>query len=176
MEPSISPSEQFHVRTARPEDVPALLRMSWQLAVSQKVELMFRATREDYLRDGFGPDRQFSAFVAERGQTVIGMVTYSDRYSTGLASPILYVQDIFVDDRHRTRGIGTALLARVAAEATSRGLPLIELTMRDGNPAAKIYRRCGFSRVPHSVTFALAGQTLIELAQQFADAALAVGM
>jgi hypothetical protein len=52
-----------------------------------------------------------------------------------------------------------------------------ELTMRDGNPAAKIYRRCGFSRVPHCATFAAAGQTLAEFAQQFADAtATTVGM
>jgi GNAT superfamily N-acetyltransferase len=102
--------------------------------------------------------------VADSDQTVIGMVTYSDRYSTSLASPIIYVQDIYVEDLHRARGIGTALLARVAAEATERQLPLIELTTRDGNPAAKVYRRCGFSRVPHCVTFAAAGRTLVELA------------
>jgi ribosomal protein S18 acetylase RimI-like enzyme len=151
--------------------------MSWQLAVLQKAELMFRATEAGYLRDGFGPNRRFSVFVAERNQAAVGMVSYSDRYSTALASPIIYVQDLYVDDRHRTRGIGTALLAQVAAEATERGLPLIELTMRDGNPAAKVYRRCGFSRVPHCVTFAAAGQTIVELAQQLADAAtLAIGM
>jgi GNAT superfamily N-acetyltransferase len=148
--------------------------MSWQLAVSQRAELMVRATAADYLRDGFGPDRRFAAFVAEGNQTVIGMVTYSDRYSTSLASCIIYVQDIYVDDGHRARGIGTALLARVAAEATQRGLPLMELTMRDGNPAANVYRRCGFSRVPHCATFAAAGQTLVALAQKFADA-MAVG-
>ena len=169
--------EQSKVRPAQPEDVPSLLRMSWQLAVLQKAELMFRATKADYLRDGFGPNRRFSAYVAERNQTVIGMVTYSDRYSTSLASLIIYVQDIYVEDRHRTRGVGSALLARVAAEATERRLPLIELTTRDGNPAANVYRRCGFSRVPHCVTFAAAGQTLAALAQQFADtAAVAVGL
>lgn len=150
--------------------------MSWQLAVSQKAELMFRATAADYLRDGFGPNRRFSAFVAQRNESVVGMVTYSDRYSTSLATPIIYVQDIYVDDPYRARGIGTSLLACVAAEATQRGLPLMELTMRDGNPAAKVYRRCGFSRVPHCATFAAAGQTLVELAQKFADAAaIAVG-
>ena len=161
--------EHFQVRPARPADVPSLLRMSWQLAVSQKTELTFRATEEDYLRDGFGQDRRFSAYVAERDQTVIGMVTYSDRYSTSLASSFIYVQDIFVDDQHRQRGVATALLARLAAEATERRLPRIELTMREGNPAAKVYRRCGFSRVPHCVTFAAAGQALVELAQQLAE-------
>ena len=57
------------------------------------------------------------------------------------------------------------------------GSPLIELTMRDGNPAAKAYRRCGFSRVPHCITFVAAGQTLVDLAGQFADViSPAVGM
>jgi ribosomal protein S18 acetylase RimI-like enzyme len=143
--------------------------MSWQLAVSQKAELTFRANEEDYLRDGFGQNRRFSAFVAERDQTVIGMITYSDRYSISLASAFIYVQDIFVEDRYRRRGVGTALLAHVAAEATERRLPHIELTMRDGNPAAKAYRRCGFSRVPHCVTFVAAGHALGELAQRLAD-------
>jgi hypothetical protein len=54
-------------------------------------------------------------------------------------------------------------------------VPLIELTMRDGNPAAKTYRRCGFVRIPHCATFAIAGQTLVELAQRFADG-MAMGM
>jgi ribosomal protein S18 acetylase RimI-like enzyme len=177
MDPSLSPCERFRVRAARPEDVPALVRMSWQLAVSQKAELLFRATEADYRRDGFGPNPRFCAFVAEAKQGVVGMIIYSDRYSTGFASPIIHVQDVYVDDQHRMRGIGTALLAKVATEATERGVPLIELTMRDGNPAAKTYRRCGFVRIPHCATFAIAGQTLVELAQRFADGtAMAIGM
>jgi len=151
------------VRPARPADVPSLLAMKRQLAIQENAESALRATREDWLRDGFGPQAKFAAFVAERDGAVVGMAIVSERYYTSWAGCTLYVQDIFVEPAQRGRGIASALLSHVAAYALERGSPLVELTVREDNPARRLYRRRGFTRVP-AVHYVLAGTALAELA------------
>ena len=146
------------VRPARPADVPSLLAMKRQLAIEEDAELALRATEQDWLRDGFGPQARFAAFVAEGDGAIIGMVTVSERYYTSWAGCTLYIQDIFVEPAQRGRGIASALLAQVAAYALERGNLLVELTVREDNPARRLSQRRGFTQVPceHYVTGAAA--------------------
>jgi ribosomal protein S18 acetylase RimI-like enzyme len=141
------PKAAYHVRPAVPADVPALLRLKRQLAIQEKAEVALRATEGDWLRDGFGPRAQFTAFVAEQASAVIGMVTASERYYTSWAGCTLYIQDIYVDPPYRGRGMGAALLGCVAALALARGSPVVELAVRADNPARRLYRRVGFQQV-----------------------------
>ncbi|MEA2977069.1 MAG: hypothetical protein QOF19_2589 [Alphaproteobacteria bacterium] len=154
---------RFDVRPARPADIPSLFRMKLQLVISEKAESGFRATEQDWLRDAFGTNPKFMAIVAEHEGAVVGMVTYSERYSTGWAGPTYYVQDLFVEPIHRKRAVGTALLAEVAAQAVHRAIPLVELTVRNENVARKFYRRCGFQRIRHCPSYVLVGQSLANL-------------
>jgi ribosomal protein S18 acetylase RimI-like enzyme len=157
------PHAAHHARAATPADVPALLRLKRQLAILEKAEVALRATEGDWLRDGFGPRAQFTAFVAEQAGAVIGMVTASERYYTSWAGCTLYIQDIYVDPPWRGRGIGAALLGCVAALALERGSPLVELTVRADNPARRLYRRVGFQQVD-CATYVVAGPALASLA------------
>jgi ribosomal protein S18 acetylase RimI-like enzyme len=154
----------FEVREARPADVPSLVRMKLQLAIAEKAEHAVRATERDWLRDGFGPNPRFAAFLAEHEAAVIGMVTCSERYYTGWPEPAIYVGDIYVEPSFRRRGVAGALLARVAAHAIARASPMIELTVREDNPARNLYRRCGFERVGHCVNYVAGVARLVELA------------
>jgi len=154
----------FRVRTAVPSDISALIAMKWQLAILESAELAMRATERDWLRDGFGPDARFHAYVAEGDAAVIGMVTVSERYYTGWAGFSVYIQDIYVAPAHRRRGVAGALVARVAACAVERGCPFVELTVRDDNPARKLYRRTGFAPVRHCGAYVLGGMALADLA------------
>jgi ribosomal protein S18 acetylase RimI-like enzyme len=163
-----------HVRAATPADVPALLRLKRQLAILEKPELALRATEGDWLRDGFGPRAQFTAFVAERAGTIVGMVTASERYYASWAGSTLYIQDIYVDPPHRGRGIGTALLGCVAALALERGSPLVELTVRADNPARRLYRRVGFRQV-NCASYVAAGAGLATLAMAIRTRSAAAG-
>jgi ribosomal protein S18 acetylase RimI-like enzyme len=156
--------EAAHVRAATPADVRALLRLKRQLAIVEKAELALRATEGDWLRDGFGPRAQFTAFVAEHAGTIVGMVTASERYYTSWAGCTLYIQDIYVDPPHRGRGIGTALLGCVAALAIERGSPLVELTVRADNRARRLYRRVGFQQID-CASYVAAGAALAALAE-----------
>ena len=154
---------EISVRPATPADVPALLRLKRQLAIMENAEFVLRATAQDWLRDGFGPRARFTAFVAEHARVVVGMATASERYYTSWAGCTLYIQDIYVDLEWRGRGIGAALLGCVAALAVERGSPLVELTVREDNPARRLYRRLGFHQV-ECANYVIAGAALTNLA------------
>jgi len=162
----------YRVRPAVPADVPALLRLKRQLAILENAEFVLRATPQDWLRDGFGPRARFTAFVAEHAGAAVGIVTASERYYTGWAGCTLYVQDIYVEPAWRGRGVGAALLGCVATLALARGSPLVELTVREDNPARGLYRRLGFHQV-ECANYAVAGPALADLARAVATAAFA---
>jgi len=154
----------LRVRAADPVDIPQLMRLKRQLAQIEDSLHAVRANAADWLRDGFGPGAGFTAFVAEIGDTVIGMATCSQRVITGWNGPIVFLQDLFVEPEHRKRGVARALTARVAAHAYKLGSPVVELTVRADNPAQGFYQREGFSHLPNCLTYVLAGSALAALA------------
>jgi len=156
----------FCVRSARPEDIPALMRLKRLLAEAENSLHAVCASEADWRRDGFGPEAGFMAFVAEDGSGVIGMATCSARAVTGWNGPVIFLQDLFVESHCRQHGIASALMARVAALARDVGSPIVELTVRDDNPAQNFYLRSGFQPLPHCLTFILAGPALAALADQ----------
>jgi len=95
----------FLVRQATPADIGSLMRMKMALAATEKAEYAVRATEQDWLRSGFGPDARFTAYIAEHEGAGIGMITCSERYYTGWPEPTIYVVDIFVEPAHRRRGL-----------------------------------------------------------------------
>lgn len=162
----------FRIRAAEPVDVPALMRLKRALAEGEDSLQAVRAGIADWLRDGFGANAGFTAFVADNGrpETVIGMATCSRRVITGWNGPIVYLQDLFVEAEHRNRGVATALLARVAAYAKELGSPIVELTVRADNPAQAFYQRNGFSHLPECLTYVIAGPALAGLAARDGEA------
>jgi ribosomal protein S18 acetylase RimI-like enzyme len=159
-------SRAVAVRPATPSDIPALMRLKRLLAESENSLHAVRAVAADWLRDGFGPDAGFCAFVAEHHEAVIGMATCSRRVVTGWNGPVVYLQDLFVEPGHRARGVAGALMARVAAYAHDLGSPIVELTVRADNPARSFYQRSGFQPLPECLTYVLAGPALTALAER----------
>lgn len=164
-----STAAAFRVRPAEIADVPVMLRLAKELAQSEGTIGAFTASEEDWRRDGFGPARRFSAFLGESAAGVVGMVTYAELYSTGLARPAFHIIDLFVAPSHRRHGLGRRLLAHVAAAAKARGAVAVELAVRAQNPADKFYRRIGFRRVMSFMTIALTDPALSDQAKSVED-------
>jgi GNAT superfamily N-acetyltransferase len=158
----------FRVRGAEPGDIPALMRLKRLLAEAEDSTHALRAGEAEWRRDGFGPHAGFTAFVAESAggadAAVIGMATCSRRIITGWNGPVVMLQDLFVEPAHRGHGIARALMARVAALASTLGSPIVELTVRADNPARQFYQRSGFTPLPQCLTYVLAGPALTALA------------
>jgi len=167
----------FCVRAAEPRDIPALMRLKRLLAEGEDSAHAVRAGEADWLRDGFGSEAGFTAFVADQAGSgdiigdVIGMATCSRRKITGWNGPVIFLQDLFVEPAHRAHGVARALMARVAAYASALGSPIVELTVRADNPAQQFYLHAGFQLLPQCLTYVLAGPALTTLAAQDNNAA-----
>jgi len=170
-----SRSAQFRVRPAEPKDIPALMRLKRLLAQGENALHAVHASEADWLRDSFGPNAGFTAFVAEDYSGVIGMATCSARIVTGWNGPVIFLQDLFVEPYCRQHGVASALMARIAALARDVGSPIVELTVRADNPAQNFYVRSGFQPLPHCLTFVLAGPALAALADHDNEALALTG-
>jgi GNAT superfamily N-acetyltransferase len=154
----------FHVRPAKPADIPALFRLKQRLAEGEGNEAVLRATESDWRRDAFASPPRFRALLAEAGEQIFGMVTFCGIYSTALAGPIFSIQDLFVEAAYRKLGAGRALLARVAETAIAEGVPLLQLDVHAGNPARSFYRTVGFQHLRDCLTYAIGGAAMLALA------------
>ncbi len=161
----------FRVRAAKPADIPVLMRLKRALAQTEDSLHAVRASAADWLRDGFGPQAGFTAFVAEgeNAEAIFGMATCGRRTVTGWNGPVIFLQDLFVDPEFRQHGVARALVARVAAYAHDLGSPIVELTVRADNPARDFYRRNGFEHLPQCLTYVLGGPALATLAARDKD-------
>lgn len=152
------------LREARPTDIPGLMRLKLELAIADGIAFTVRATAADWERDCFGPNARFVIFVAEQESRIIGMAISAERYFPGWVGPTIALLDFFVEAPQRNRGVGTALLARLAEFAKARNSVMIELMMREGNRAASLYERVGYRAVTDIRNYVVAGDALDHLA------------
>jgi ribosomal protein S18 acetylase RimI-like enzyme len=117
-------------------------------------------------RDGFGSRRAFRAFVAELDGGIVGYASFATTYNTDIAARELWMHDLYVIPRARSRGIGAALVAAVAREAVGRGLPRLGWGVRSTNArAVRFYRRLG-ARIGLTRSVVLLGRPLARLADR----------
>ena len=105
------------IRPATKNDAALLLAMIRELAEFERLPDLVTMQEEELARDGFGENPRFRALIAEWSGQAAGYAVFFDYYSTW-AGRGLFLEDLFVREAFRGRGIGTALLAAVA---TGRG-------------------------------------------------------
>lgn len=108
------------IREATVSDAPLIIEMIRELADFERELDQVDATPDDLLRDGFGENPSFRAFIAEWDGQPAAYILYFFTYSTWAGRPSLLVEDLFVRARFRGKGIGTALLRRMAAIAREK--------------------------------------------------------
>jgi GNAT superfamily N-acetyltransferase len=130
---------------ATERDVTTILEFIRDLARYEKLEHEVVAT-EQTLRDTLFGEKAFAEVilaVASSGEKV-GFALFFHNYSTFLAKPGIYLEDLFVKPEHRGNGHGKALLAHLAKLAVERGCGRLEWSVLDWNtPAIDFYRSIG---------------------------------
>jgi GNAT superfamily N-acetyltransferase len=117
-------------------------------------------------RHGFGPRRYFETLVCERGGEPVGFALYFFTYSTFLARPTLYLEDLFVVPAERGRGAGRALLSALARIAAGKGCGRMEWTVLDWNtPSIRFYEALGAKLRRDWILTRLTGPPLRRLAR-----------
>jgi GNAT superfamily N-acetyltransferase len=155
------------VRPATREDAPALLDLVDALADYEKLPRPDAGARERLMRDGFGPRPRFQLLIGERAGAPAGYALFFETYSSFLARPTLYLEDLFVHPDHRKSGLGLALFRAVAAEAVRRECGRMEWAVLTWNRLAiDFYERQGAVAMDDWRTFRLAGDALAAVAQR----------
>jgi GNAT superfamily N-acetyltransferase len=154
----------YVLRAATPADVEAVLRLIKGLADYERLAEGFTATAERLHEHLFGPRPYADVVLADVGRRSVGFALFFHSYSTFLAAPGLYLEDLFVEPEHRGRGIGGALLRHVARVAVERGCGRLEWAVLDWNaPAMSFYVKQGAAVLPDWRICRVTGDTLRSL-------------
>ena len=139
-----TPTPDLEIRAAQPEDVSLLLQFIRELAEYEKLSADVSATEAQLQQTLFGPKPYASALLACSGGAPAGFAVYFFSYSTFLARPSLYVEDVFVRSERRGRGIGQALFLEMFRIAKREGCGRVEWNVLDWNtPSIAFYERLG---------------------------------
>jgi GNAT superfamily N-acetyltransferase len=132
------------IRFATEADVPVLLAFIRELAEYEKLTHEVSASEEQLRATLFGPRPFAEALLACADDEPIGFALFFHNYSTFLARPGLYLEDLYVRPAYRGRGLGKMLLTAVARLAVERGCGRYEWTVLDWNtPSIRFYESLG---------------------------------
>ena len=132
------------IRRGRASDVATILSLIRGLAEYERLAHEVEATLGRIRQHGFGRQRYFETLICRRAGKPVGFALYFFTYSTFLARPSLYLEDLFVRPEERGNGAGKALLAALAKIAVARGCGRVEWAVLDWNrPAIRFYERLG---------------------------------
>ena len=153
------------IRDATPADVPLILDFIRLLAEYEREPNAVVATEQDLLRDGFGPEPKYRCIIADWDGKPAGFAFFFFNYSTWLGKPGIYLEDLFVHPEMRGKGIGKALLQKLAQIAVQENCYGIRWQVLEWNePAIKFYETLGAKVMDEWETMRLAEPWLSRLA------------
>jgi GNAT superfamily N-acetyltransferase len=158
----------FILRFANRDDIPLILELIRGLAEYEKLAHECIAT-EDRLRESLFSERPYAeVLVGEYEATPVGFALFFHTFSTFLAKPGIYLEDLFVKPVWRGRGFGGAMLAYLAHIAVHRECGRLEWSVLDWNEEAiRFYERLGATPMDGWTTFRLTGETLQAVSARF---------
>jgi GNAT superfamily N-acetyltransferase len=157
----------LQIRFATPEDVPLVLSFIRGLAEYERLASEVVATEAGLRESLFGPRPACEVLIASHDGLPAGFALFFHNYSTFLGRPGLYLEDLFVLPERRGKGIGKALLERLAALAVERGCGRLEWSVLDWNtPAIDFYKKLGAVPMEDWTVFRVTGDALKKLAKE----------
>lgn len=151
------------LRSATAGDAEVLNEM---IAAFAAYERLPNASTIDSLRHELSrPDRVFEAVIAFLDGRAVGFAVFFHTYSTFIARRGLYLEDIYVREEFRNKGVATALLRHIARIAVERDLGRVEFTVLLWNTVAiEFFETLGATPNSAWTTYRLSGEWLQRLA------------
>jgi GNAT superfamily N-acetyltransferase len=161
---------QIEVVEATESDVPLILQMIRGLAEYEKLLHCVTATEQQLRETLFGERPAADVILAWAGGECVGFALFFSNYSTFLAKPGIYLEDLYVKPHARGKGAGAALLKHLARIAVRRGCGRVEWAVLDWNaPSIAFYKKLGAVPMDDWTTFRLTGEALEQLAGSPSD-------
>lgn len=152
------------IRFADAADTPVILRFIRALAEYEKLEHECLADEASLRAQLFGPRPYAEVLLIEEDGAAHGFALFFHNFSTFLAKPGIYLEDLFVDPAQRGKGYGKALLAKLAGIAVERGCGRLEWSVLDWNkPSIDFYLFLGARPMDEWTVYRLDGPALEKL-------------
>lgn len=154
-----------NIRTATPDDVPAIVRMIRELAEFEREPDAVKTTPAQLHEALFGPDAVASALLAidDAGEPA-GFALWYRTFSTWEGVPGLFLEDLYIAERERGSGLGKALLTALARIAVKNGWRRLEWNvLRWNSEAITFYDALGGRPLEDWLTYRLSGPALDSL-------------
>lgn len=152
--------QELSIRPATEQDASILLYLIKELAVYEKMSDQVVNSEEAIKKVLFGKRPYAEAEIAYWKGEPVGMVLFFHNYSTFLGQPGLYIEDLFVKEEYRGKGIGKALLLECVRLAKERGCGRVEWVVLHWNPAREFYEKMGAYPMSDWVIYRLDDETM----------------
>ena len=156
---------KLRIAPATEADLPLILDLILALAEYEKLAHVVTATPGRLRETLFGDQPAAEVVLAHWDRECAGFAVFFATYSTFLAQPGLYLEDLYVKPHLRGKGIGLGLLKHLARIATARGCGRLEWGVLDWNqPAIEFYKKLGAVAMDEWTKYRLTGEALKNLA------------
>lgn len=157
----------LRIRAGEVSDVPLVATLIRALARYEKLEDDVTLTEELLEQNLFGAHRYAEILIAEDDGAPVGFALFFHNFSTFLARPGIYLEDLFVIPAQRGRGVGRALLMELARLAVKRGCGRLEWAVLNWNrDAIGFYQKLGAKPNSDWTVYRLAGEALSTLGRE----------
>jgi GNAT superfamily N-acetyltransferase len=155
----------LEIARAMEGDIPVLLRLIREMATYERVPDVVEIDETRARRYLFGEHALAEAWIARLGGAPAGYAILFATFSSFRGLPNLYIEDVFVREEARGKGIGLAFMRHFAKLALERGCRRLTWSVLDWNePALEFYRKLNAERETGRIHFDLTGDALRALA------------
>lgn len=152
-------------RDVAPGDEAEVARAVRGIAAAERHEHRVLATEADYTRLLFGTPPALHGIVALEADRPVGVALWHTIVSTFSGKLGIYLEDVYVDEQARGRGVGRAIFAHVAQLAMDRGYERVQWWVKNSNtPAVRFYERIGAEPLTDYTVQRLSGERLARMA------------
>lgn len=161
---NLQAASDIEIRLANAEDAVRIHALILALARATGRRQKVTSKPENFQRHASGERPAFQAYIAERGDTPLGLCLFFYSFSSWRGDLGVYVQDLYVADEARGCGLGRRLIAETSKLAKARGATHLRLAVaRENTAAQKFYRAIGMTEVEDECTYQAAGSAFERL-------------
>ncbi len=132
------------IRELRKEDVGILINLINDIAIYHNQEEFVLTNESELLKSAFGDNPRFGVLLAEHDSEVAGYVSYTWNYSIWLGADFMNIDDLFIWEKFRGKGIGEALMFKAKETCKEKKIGRITWEVEENNHRAiQFYKRLG---------------------------------
>lgn len=137
----------MNIKTLEPKDLPAIIALMRDFAEFEELGDYLQVTEENLSAAMFGDGAFVEGLIAFEDSTPIAYALFYPNFASFRGQRGFYLEDIYVDENHRGKGIGEAILSEIARIGKTRGYVRIDFQVLEWNESAiAFYKKLGAMR------------------------------